>query len=412
MSDPLKNLLRGVSRDQTAEIPATVPLPKDWQPRVVESLKEIEAVSELMPLRESDPTNEELLELFGVDGDRWEVSNFRRSKWQTPNGEWLESFRASFKPYTGIPRADVDELLKVVQKWKPKKPPAPPVTPPAGQPEARTDYAFVVNLSDWQIGKGEGGGSAATVERVMALGPAVEARVKELRRSGRVISELVVHGLGDLVEGCDGFYAMQAFQADLDRRGQLKVTWRLLAELLKRWAPLAPKITVAAVAGNHGENRRNGKAYTTFADNDDLVVFEIVADVLKGVPGFEHVKFMIPEDRLSLVHDVAGVWHGLAHGHQFSRGATASAKAADWWKAQAFGINAMMHAQILVSAHFHHFAATEYSENGRTHFQTPAMDGGSQWYAAGGGGTASPGTLTYLCGSAAGPRGWRDLAVI
>jgi len=37
-------------------------------------------------------------------------------------------------------------------------------------------------------------------------------------------------------------------------------------------------MVVGAVPGNHGESRRGSKAFTTFEDNDDLAVFEQVAE--------------------------------------------------------------------------------------------------------------------------------------
>jgi hypothetical protein len=339
--------------------------------------------------------------MFQVDPACWRVSRFRRSRWPGKDGDWRESYAASFERNNGGPsQTDVSELLDVVKRWKP---------PPVGTDDG--DLALVVNLSDWQIGKGEEGGTRATVERVLALGPAVERRIAELRDTGRGIGQLVVHGLGDMVESCDGFYAMQSYGVDLDRRQQLRVTWRLLAELLRRWVPLAPELTVGAVAGNHGENRKDGKAFTTFGDNDDLTVFEVVADVLGGAPGFEHVKWLIPDNRLTFAHDIRGISHGVAHGHQ-ARGAAGAAAIKKWWEGQAFGVREMMHAQILATGHFHHLSVVEYAESGRTHMQAPAMDGGSQWYAESSGLSAPPGTLTYVVGAACGVRGWQDLAVL
>jgi hypothetical protein len=84
------------------------------------------------------------------------------------------------------------------------------------------------------MGKGEGGGSAGIVARFLAGIDEVEARWRELVKAGRPLNRLVVVGLGDLVESCSGHYAMQAFQADLDRREQVTVVRRLMVKALMR----------------------------------------------------------------------------------------------------------------------------------------------------------------------------------
>ena len=43
-----------------------------------------------------------------------------------------------------------------------------------------------------------------------------------------------------------------------------------LIKALKEWSPMFKNVVVACGPGNHGENRKNGKAYTTFGDNFDV----------------------------------------------------------------------------------------------------------------------------------------------
>ena len=59
-----------------------------------------------------------------------------------------------------------------------------------------------------------------------------------------------------------------------------------------------------SVPGNHGENRKNGKAFTTFGDNFDVAIFDEVAEIFQENPAYKHVKFVIPENDLWLTVEV------------------------------------------------------------------------------------------------------------
>lgn len=406
----IADLVRPVrSAGQRAEIPEVVKIPPAWKPRLELGQTEGVGVSKPMLAEELPADERAILEHFGRDPLEWEVTSTRSSEWDVYDGRTLTSLRANFvrrsQPLTT--RADFEQLAREIRRWNPPK-----------RSRLGGDATAVVNLSDWQIGKGEGGGSEATVARILQMGADVEDHLLWLHKRWP-IGQLAVNGLGDLFEQCSGHYAMQTFSTDLDRRDQMKVIWRLLATLLRRWSRLFDSVLVSAVGGNHGENRTVGgggkaQAYTTFADNDDVTVFEIVADMLaeNTTGAFDHVKFALPTDRLHSVLTLSGVNHGIVHGHQFRGGKLPQQKALEWWMAQAFGIDALMAAQILASAHYHHFTASEYSENGRTHFQNPASDGGSDWWRESSGLSAPTGTLTYLVGEHFGPRGWKALEII
>jgi hypothetical protein len=193
---------------------------------------------------------------------------------------------------------------------------------------------------------------------------------------------------------------MQSFQADLDRREQTTVLRRILVKALTRWATFAPRIIVAAVPGNHGENRQNGKAYTTFGDNDDVAVMEQVAEIIRANPDYDHISFVFPKNELTLTLDVNGTIVGLAHGHQVK------GSAESWWGKQAFGLQPIGDADILLTGHYHHLVVKQ--SGSRTHFQAPALDGGSQWFTEQAGVVAPAGLLTITVG----PFGWDDLRVL
>jgi predicted phosphodiesterase len=341
----------------------------------------------------------------GLDPKAWVITpgTRRHKRWQRYDGEWLNWWSFTFEERTSETederKADIAELKALFKKAKPKRP-----TPIVG-----TD-AFVFLGTDWQIGKGEGGGSAASIERIRdGIQQSVDF-VKQQRKMGARMPVGSFLGTGDLHESCSGFYEMQLFQTDLNHRDQAKVVRRLIREAVESLAPMFDEFIVAGVAGNHGEaSRTNGKANTTFADNNDIAVLEVVQEVLADRHGFDHVKFHVPDEELSMVLGINGVSVGLAHGHQFGGGATAQKKAENWWAYQTFGRQPLAAAQILFSGHYHHFSANTYGS--RTHFQGPSQDGGSLWFKNSTGVDSPTGQLVVVLDSAH-PLGWNQVRVL
>ena len=316
------------------------------------------------------------------------------------NGEVRRMFyyRASIEPtIRAEDHADIDALCSLVEKRKPKQ-----------QTAELTDRAMLVILSDWQLGKGEGGGSPATTERILRSVDRMVARVKELRKNNKAPESIYLIGLGDIVEQCDGHYDMQAFTVDLDRREQMRLARRLLLAFVEAAISLDLPVVLGAVPGNHGENRKNGKAFTTWTDNDDLAVFEQVSEILNANRdryGSVAVPAGAIAEDLTMTLNIAGIPVGFAHGHQMRSGGPEK-----WWAGQALGRQEVADAELLITGHFHHLKISE--STGRTWMQAPAMDGGSHWWSAQTGQSSPPGTLTLLVGRMTGPRGWSDLALI
>jgi hypothetical protein len=265
---------------------------------------------------------------------------------------------------------------------------------PAKRPAPTGEGVFHVVLADWQTGKPDGDGIRGTVTRIQQAISDVEVRVRELRRIGRPLGTLFVEWTGDSVEGCVGFYDTQTFGVELDRRGQVKVARRLLRDALVRWSRLFPEVVVLVVGGNHGENRLGGKAFTTFSDNDDIAVVEQVREMFAFNPeAFGHVKFVFASDHLTLTAQ-AGPWVvGLTHGHVARESGTAEAKLRRWYEQQAGGKRPIGDADILVSGHYHHMRVADWG--GCLWLQAPALDGGSEWWAASKGEVSRPGVLTF-----------------
>lgn len=347
-------------------------------------------------------THDELLLSKGLDPDEWEITNMRFGEYKgVTSTRWSARRRA--RPL--VEHADLSEIMAAIHLWG--------IPQPAPKLFDDGKEAFVVALADWQIGgTGPGGGSRETTERILALGAAVRERVVELRASGRTLPHLVVLGLGDLVESCTGFYSNQPFTVDLDNREQMKLAYSLLVALLRQWSELFPRVTIVPIGGNHGETRSAFKVETGPNDNKDVLAFEIARDIFNENPGFDHLEWQIPGGELSQVVEAGGAIVGVTHGHMFSGGANAGAKAEKWWKNQVFGKQPVRTADILISGHFHHFSSIEFSDEGRTWFQCPAEDNGSEWFTNFSGQSSAPGTLTMRVGRACGPRLWDDLKIL
>lgn len=351
-----------------------------------------------------------LIQDWGLDPDRTQVvdGTLQIRAWDTfRDGEpvRLRYYRATIRPReAAVDRADIEDLCRQAMRRRPRASQAP-----------LSGRAMVALLADWQTGKNEGGGSPALTARVLEFQDRLLRRLADLKKLSRGVSVVYLVGLGDLIEQCSGHYAMQAFQTDLDRREQMRLARRLILGFVDRLVDAGYRVVLGAVPGNHGENRNSGgKAFTSWTDNDDLALFDGVAEICAANPD-RYVGVSVPlgaiADDLTMVLDVEGVACGFAHGHQFARGAGGSvSKIENWLKGQALGRQPIGDVDILFSGHYHHFVCSE--STGRTIFQSPASDGGSSWFTNQTGAGAPPGLLTMLVGSGCGSRGWSDLAIL
>jgi len=326
-----------------------------------------------------------VLSVFELNPDEYQVVEpVLFNAWHGATADGPQLFRQwkakIIRRVQGSEQLDVSELVDEIKKHKPSK------KVPVG------DGAFCVVLADWQIGKE---GTDETVKRVLKGIDDVETRVRELRKIGRSLGTLFILWPGDSVEGCVGFYAMQTFGVELDRRDQVKLTRRLLRDSIIRWSKIFDKVVVVAVGGNHGENRGgSGKAYTTFGDNDDLAVVEQVAEILaSNKEAYGHVEFVLPKDHLTITVEIAGWILGLTHGHVARSGGTAEAKLHGWFNKMAGGKHNIGNSDILVTGHYHHLRQADWG--GCMWLQAPALDSGSEWWRLVSGEHSQAGILTF-----------------
>ena len=348
---------------------------------------------------------------FGLDPDIFEIvdDTVRMSKWQSSkrleNGDrdliWLYSYKARFKRknLTALPDKEIDDIRTYVQKWKSVAKTTAPISSEKGS-------TLVVCWADQQLGKSAGGGTDATVERIMDSYQATVQRVKDLRKIGRNIEKIAIVNMGDPVEGCDGNYASQLFTVELTQRQQLLLAIDLWAQGIRQLSPLAEEAEFISVLCNHGEwMRRGGKAITSDSDNAGGFLTDAVKRVLEGRPETDKLKWNIPHDEMITTSVLSGIKVAFTHGHKIS------GKEVEWLRGQSIKIlrEEGREPDIWVTAHRHHLQVQDFGPWYR--FQCPSNDGGSKWYTDMSGNWSTPGTLTFLVGNHD-PKGWSDMAVL
>jgi len=393
MSERIKDLL-ALQQQLDARAPKRRH-PDGWEPGV-----ELKGASGRITARSltQEPDWTMVLTELGLDPQVYDVAKDTVSvrSWDTPTAEGLQRafyFRADVTLKKAP--AGIDEALeRMVKRRKPK-----------ALPDTPGESMLTVVIGDLQIGKE---GTAATIDRFGLAITEVEERWAELRRQGRPLGGILVPCLGDLVEQVAGHYPNQTFTAELDHGQQVRVMRRLLVEALVRWSKLPglASIVVAAVPGNHGEQR---PVLTGPTDNDDLAIVEMAADILGANPeAFGHVKFVIAQGLTQTIQPIeGGPIIGMAHGHQSGSGATPQARVQKWWSGQALGQTAIGDADILLTGHYHSFQLATVGR--RTWMQCPALDSGSEWFTERYGiGDSPAGVLTFVLTK----KGWEDLAVL
>jgi len=394
-SERVKHLLQSV---EAGSEPTKVEAPKakgsaglSWTPGIVFDGKH----GELSTKAKSEPVGNWDAELaeWGFDPKVYEVVEpVRVSTWQTYDERQLWAYKAQIRTRSGVTQTELEALTAPVKSDRRK-----PRERPTGA------YTLVVPLGDWQIGKSDGDGLEGTVTRIQQSFEAIVDRVKFLRSCGYEIGGLLIASLGDLGEGCQGHYEQQTFNVTLDRRDQNKVVRRLARNCVMKLATEFDRVTVAAVAGNHGENRRNGKSFTSNNDNDDVSIWESVAETLSVRPElYGHIKWLLPTEELSVSVQIGNKVVGLAHGHQARSGDIGR-----WWEGQSLSNRPVASADLLLTGHFHHFRCIEVAK-GKWHLQVPAMDGGSLWFEESAGRGSTQGQVTFLMSDA----GWSELKIV
>jgi predicted phosphodiesterase len=396
LDDALENLLKTTENNTTQPMESRK-RSAEWTPGVSWDGNEGVVTTDAME-GDAHPDWSGVLRLWGLDPEHFAVVEpVLFNVWGNTEGALNRQWKGKVIRKGAKERADIDHLIQEIRKHKPRE----------RKPLIEGSASLVVVAADWQVGKKDGDGLKGLVGRWLQAIDDVEARYKELKKMGRPIESITVLCLGDLVEGCDGHYDIQTFTVEVDRRDQVKIARRLLRDALIRWSKFAPEITVAAIGGNHGENRKNGKAFTTLNDNDDVALVESVAEIFQANPeAYGHIKFAIPTDSLSLTVEAGTKIIGITHGHLARAGAGVEAKLRRWIADQTLGRNKIGDCDILVTGHYHSLKMADWG--GVKWLQAPALDGGSVWWSQSTGETADVGVLTFVVSE----RGITDLQLL
>lgn len=294
------------------------------------------------------------------------VGTPRTSRWQKYDGEWLTSYRFTFRKK--IANIDLPLLMKEARKKiKPVK---------LDKPEPR---CLVIMWSDLQVGKVDyRGGTEALIERVNLM----QTRLNALIRAEKP-EKIIFVDLGDTVEGFNNAAPMQQLQSNalsIMEQVDLATTfaWNTLGQIAER----VPDITYASVGSNHCQWRIGREVVGKATDDWGVFIGRQLARLAKeaNLP----IRFVEPQEHdESLALDVFGDgFHilGIAHGHQAKR----PDNMGQWWRGQAFGRQPVADASVLIHGHWHHLRVTEMGSTprGTSRFliMAPTMDNGSGWW--------------------------------
>lgn len=363
-----------------------------WRPRLELGTDGGFLVSVPRPATEQ-PDAAALLAEFDLDPSAWTVTSLRRSRWQRHDGEWLEAYRCTLVP-AGTEQAtadlDAEQLVDEIRRWRPAK----------GNKPGTGDMAFLANVGDQQIGKDADTGTEGIIGRVLQGHDAAVRRFRELRKLGRPIGTVGLPQLGDCIEGGVSQHGKVLGRSDLGVTAQVRVGRRLLMRQIKSFAPLVERLVVPVVPGNHDEPHRI--VITDPVDSWQVEIAAAVQDACAENPALAHVEFRYPDrDHQTLAVDFCGTLVGFAHGHQ-------SRDAVKWWQGQATGRTPVGSADVLITAHYHHYKVSQVGP--RLWIQVPAMDGGSPWFRDRAGLESPSGIVTLTVGAGHDPR--HDLSVL
>lgn len=333
-----------------------------------------------------------------ADAEQWvresgkDPADYTISARATIYGDGLFSNKMSATPRLGVKnreRYPVDEMLTVIDKWKPTK-----------QRKTVQNNSFVLCPADPQIGKHDWNGShAETIERMLSSYAAAAEFCSEYRPA-----EIVIAALGDDVENIHSVSSQRGTNS-LALTEQIRVARRVALEGIKMLAPLTPKLTYASVPSNHGSVRIGPKSPENHVlDDYGIEIAEQIRDVANESPRLSNVRVVIPDPyHESLLIETSGTKIGMAHGHQ----AASPDKLSDYWRGQSHGRMPLAEADIALFGHYHSLRVQQ-SGDARWLFVSPAQDGGSSWFTNKTGERSVTGMLSFTTRDGA----WDNLRVL
>lgn len=266
--------------------------------------------------------------------------------------------------------------------------------------------ATVVCYADPQTGKvASRGGTPELLARVAASQDLLADYLTEMASPTAYLLDC-----GDAIEGFENT-GSQLHTNDLSLMRQVEVASDILWSFTDQLAATHPEVVVAGVGSNHCRWRSGKNSLGNPGDDWGIHMLRQLAKNLTINPAsYGHVSVTWPDDHEeTLALDIAGTIVGLAHGHQASR--------ADgipmWWAKQVHGGQAIAHADLLITGHYHSFRTQQtgrspFSNREKRWFQAPTLDNGSDWYRATAGEDSDPGLLVMTVDA----NGWDNVKVL
>ena len=295
------------------------------------------------------------------------VGTPRTSRWQRYDGDWLTSYRFSFRKRTNL-GTDLPTLYANAKK-----------SVKLQKIENPEDRCLVVMWSDLQVGKVDyRGNSQSLIERVELMKSRLLTLIKKEKPSKVIFADL-----GDTVENFSNAADMAQLQSnDLSIMEQVDLATTLAWDVLRTIATKVPEVTYASVGSNHCQWRVGKQVVGKPSDDWGIFIGRQLARLSQEL-GLG-IRFVEPQPHdESLALDVFGDgFHilGIVHGHQAKR----PDAMATWWRGQAFGRQPVSDASLLIHGHWHHLRVTEMGSTprGTSRFlvMAPTMDNGSGWW--------------------------------
>lgn len=278
-------------------------------------------------------------------------------------------------------------------------------TAPAPEPEGFHPFADIFANADDQIGKSHetGGGTKDTVERVLASAHRFAERIRHSRPSAIIITDG-----GDILEGMMNVPHHQLTTNDLDLTEQIRVARRLVLDVFKILAPLAPICIYVAVPSNHGQVRIGPGASVGDVDNDfGIEISYQLEDICKesASEALRNIQFIRPEKyQETATVEVCGTKLAFNHGHRTRGGQNGHDK---WWAMQDHGRMPGWDADILVVFHYHNMRV-EQSGDGRWIICGSASEPSSDYFALMSGKRSKRGVTCFSVRN----KVWADLEIL
>jgi len=287
----------------------------------------------------------------------------------------------------------IDDLLAAISKRKPRT-----VKP------VESETGFVVAGYETQWGKIDQGGSEQILDNLFTSHEKSLAIFKEHRKRGRA-GNVTLLLVGDCLENggiSQGGSINAAGRIDMTLSEQLRVYRRTLQMMVMDWLDHSETLTVAVVGGNHDNVERHGKIERNVRDSWALEGASSVADAMDLAGYGERIAWVMPQaDEVTVSLMVAGTQIGLIHGHQ-TKGKMLNYVANHALSREAFGGS-----DIIVSGHYHHLKVDQLGPK-TVHIQTPALEGGSDWYQHSTGISSPAGNVTFLTRNG----NWNSLEIV